>query len=88
MLLLSAKIYFLTDWKTPCERRFGIPFNGAVIPFGAMVQYHPISAKDQSRIHQFGPKVLPGVVLGNALHAGRIWIGDIMVADIEADGRV
>ena len=51
----------LSDGKTPHERRFGIPFNGPVIPFGAMVEYHPISAKDLSRLHQFGPKVLPGI---------------------------
>ena len=54
-----------------------------VKPFGAMVEYHPISAKDQSRLHQFGPKVLPGIFLGYVLSAGRIWKGDIMVADIE-----
>ena len=28
----------LSDGKTPYERRFGIPFNGTVIPFGAMVE--------------------------------------------------
>ena len=48
-----------------------------------MVEYHPISAKDHSRLHQFGGKVLPGFFLGYALHAGRIWEGDIVVADIE-----
>ena len=32
------------------------------IPFGSLVEYHPITAKDQSRIHQFGKKVLPGLV--------------------------
>ena len=48
-----------------------------------LVEYHPISAKDQSRIHQFGKKVLPGLFLGYALHAGGIWKGDILVADIE-----
>ena len=37
------------------------------------VEYHPITAKDQSRIHQFGKKVLPGLFLGYALYAGRIW---------------
>ena len=68
--------------KTPYERLFGVPFNGPLIPFGAMVEYHPISAKDLSRLHQFGPKVLPGIFLGYALHAGRIWKGDILVADI------
>ena len=43
----------LSDRKTPFERRIGTPFNGPVIPFGAMVEYHPISAKDTSRLHQF-----------------------------------
>ena len=38
--------------------------------FGAMVEYHPISAKDQSRLHQFGARVLPGIFLGYALYAG------------------
>ena len=47
-----------------------MPFNGPVIPFGAMVQYHPVSAEDLSRLHQFGSKVLPGKFLGHALHAG------------------
>ena len=58
--------------------------------FGAMVDYHPISAKDQPRLNQFGAKVLPGVFLGHALYAGGIWKGDIMVADIEdlGDGRI
>ena len=50
-----------------------------------------ISAKDQLRIHQFGKKVLLGLFLGYALYAGRIWKGDIMVADVEDpgnDGRI
>ena len=73
----------LSHGNTPYERRFGVPFNGPVIPFGAMVEYHPISDKDLSRLHQFGPKVLPGIFLGYALHAERIWKGDVLVADIE-----
>ena len=73
----------LSDGKTPEGRRFGMPFNGPVIPFGAMVEHHPISAKGLSRLRQFGPKVLPGIFIRHALHAGRIWKGDILVADIE-----
>ena len=42
----------LSDGKTLCERRSGEPFKGPIIPFGAMVEYHPISAKDLSRLHQ------------------------------------
>ena len=63
--------------------RVGVPCKGLVIPFGAMVEYHSISARDLSKLHQFGPNVLPGKFLGYALHAGRIWTGDILVADIE-----
>ena len=61
----------LSDGKTPFERQFGMPFNGPVMPFGAMVEYHPISSMDISRSHQFGPKVLPGIFLGYVLYAGR-----------------
>ena len=32
-----------------------------------MVENHHISARDQSRLHQFGKKVLPGIFLGYAL---------------------
>ena len=73
----------LSGAKTPYERRFGEPFKGPVIPFGSMVEYHPISAKDQSIIHQIGKKVLPGIFLGYALYAGRMCKGDILVADID-----
>ena len=48
-----------------------------------MVEYHPVSAKGQSRLHLFGAKVLPGIFLGYVLFAAGIWKGDIMVADIE-----
>ena len=47
----------LSDGKTPYERRFGQPFNGSIIPFGSLVEYYLFTAKDQSRIHQFGKKV-------------------------------
>ena len=73
----------LTDGKMPYERRFGQPFRGPIISVGSLVKYHPITAKDQSRIHQFGKKVLPGLFLGYALYAGGIWKGDVLVADLE-----
>ena len=60
----------LSDGKTPYERRFGQPLKGPIIPFGSLVEYYPITSKDQSRIHQFGKKVLPGLFLGYALYAG------------------
>ena len=48
---------------------------------GALEKHHFISAKDQSRIHQFGKKVFPGLFLGYALYAGEIWKGGKLVAD-------
>ena len=57
----------LSNGKTPYERRFGQPFKGPIILFGSLVEYHPFTAKDQSRIHQIGKKVLPGLFLGYAL---------------------
>ena len=71
------------DGKTPYERRFGAPFKGPIIPFGSLVEYYPITAKDQSRIHQFGKKVLLGLFPGYALYAGGIWKGDVLIADLE-----
>ena len=61
----------LADGKTLYERRFGEPFEGPIILFGAMVEYYQISARDQSRLHQFDKKVLPGIFLGYELIAGR-----------------
>ena len=74
----------LSDGKTPYERRFGEPFKGPIIPFGSLVEYYPIFAQDQSRIHhQFGKKVLAGLFLGYALYVEGIWKGDVLVADLE-----
>ena len=39
----------LSYGKSPYERWFGMPFNRPVIPCGALVEYHPTSAKDISR---------------------------------------
>ena len=64
-----------SDGKTPYERRFGKPLEGPIIPFGSLVEYHPITAKDQSRIHQFGKEVFLGLCLRYALYAGGIWKG-------------
>ena len=73
----------LSDGKTHYERRFGQPVKGPIFPFGSLVEYHPITAKDQPRIYQFGKKVLPGLFLGYALYVGWIWKGDVLVADLE-----
>ena len=70
----------LADGKTPYERRFGEPLKGPIIPFGAMVEYHPTSTRNLSRLHQFGKKVLRGIFLGFDLIAVGIWQEDILIA--------
>ena len=84
MLLLSAKRPRPPGrWENSFfERRFVEPFESPMIPFGAMVEYYPISARDQSRLPQFGKKSFARNILGYASIAGRIWKGDILVADI------
>ena len=89
MLWQSAKCPRLSGGRENFhERRFGEPLQGPTIPFEAMVEYHPISKKDQSRLHQFGRKVLPGIFLGYASIADRIWNGDILIADMEDMGKM
>ena len=60
----------LSDGKTPHERRFGEPHRRPIIPFGTMVEYDAIFARDQARLHQFGKNILLGIFLRCALIAG------------------
>ena len=61
--------YYLMG-RRPMKDVLGNLLKGPIIPFGSLVEYHPVTAKDQSRIHEFGKKVLPGLFLGYALYAG------------------
>ena len=78
----TSQIYCLMG-RRPMKDVLGNHLKDLVIPFGSLVEYHPITAKDQSRIHQFGKKVLLGLFLGYALYAERIWKGDVLIADLE-----
>jgi len=73
----------LKDGKTPYERRFGEPFNGPIIPFGAKLSYKPITSSDKKRLHQFGIKVLPGIFVGYSLRVGGGWTGALRILDWE-----
>ena len=74
MSMLSAKYsrFSCLMGQTPCER-FGMPFDGptsTVTSFRAMVEYHPISAKDYRDCNNLFPKGLPGIYLGYTFYAG------------------
>ena len=74
---------FLSSSETPCKRRFGDPFNKWAHNSLRMIEYHPLSAQDQSRLLQFRKQFLPGIFLRYALHARGVWKGDILVADVD-----
>ena len=65
----TSQIYYLMA-RRPMKDVLGNHCKGPMIPFGSLVVYHPFTAKDQSRIHQFGKKVFPGLFLGYVLYAG------------------
>ena len=67
--------------KSLYERSFGELFTVPIIPFGAKVEYHPISTKYQARIHQCGKNVFSGL---SAQNAGGSWKGDLLFADVDA----
>ena len=48
----------VADGKTAFEKRYGSAFDGPSILFGASVEYIPSTAKDTSRVHQFGETTL------------------------------
>ena len=59
MLLLSAKTFKIFFWwEDTIWKAVRNTSEGPDIPFGAMAEYHPVFSKDQSRLHQFGPKSL------------------------------
>ena len=66
-------------WHTykrgPWERRFGQPFKGPIIPFGSLVESHPITAKDQSRIINLQRKSYLDCSLDTLCTRGWIWNG-------------
>ena len=77
-----SQIYYLMG-RRPMKDVLGNQLKDRLFHVVSLVEYHPITAKDQSRIHQFGKKVLPGLWIGYALYAGGIWKGDVLIADLE-----
>ena len=73
----------LIRWENSWERWFGDAFSRTTVSHASEIEYHPISTKDQARLHQCGRKVssdyfseLFSLEVGN-------WKGDILAADVE-----
>ncbi len=78
---LRKVVDLLVNGQTAYFTRFGVNFDGPVIPLGAEIAYLPISQKDKDRVHQMGDKLLPGIFVGYATFAGGGWQGDLLVID-------
>ena len=79
----TSQIYCLMG-RRPVKDVLGNHLEGLVIPFGSLVEYHLITAKDQYRIHQFGKKVLTWINLRiRSLRLGEFRRGDVLIADLE-----
>ena len=58
---------FRTDCLMEKHHTTGVLVNHSkepIVPFGSLVEHHPLSTTDQSRIHQIGEDVLPGIFHG------------------------
>ena len=81
----------LLQWMVlPLDRRLHgrpdlapLPLSGPIKPYGAEVQYQPISDKDKERIHKYRHKLLSGILMGYAQHTGGGRTGDLFIADWE-----
>ena len=62
---------------------FGQPFKGPIIPFGSLVEYHPKTAKDQSRNPSIWKESFTWIVPRIRSLRGGIWKGDVLIADLE-----
>ena len=70
MLLLSSNCPRpLGRWENAIWKTIWRTIQRDSITFGAAVEYHPSSPNDQARIHQFGKKLLPGILIGFELVA-------------------
>ena len=78
----KSQIYYLMG-RRPMKDVLGNQLKNLLFHLVHWFEYHPITAKDQSRIHQFGKKVLLELFLGFVTYAGGIWKGDVQIADLE-----
>ena len=82
LLLLCATC--TTRWPMTSRHwrgEYGQKIDGLSIPFGTLVEYITITAKDKSGVHQFGKTTLKGFFLGCVPRAGGGWSGDLMTVD-------
>ena len=67
----------------PWDLRFGEPFSGMNVPFGAKVLYWNDPKRKATAPTKFGPSSAEGIFLGYHIQPGFIWKGDYIVTPVE-----
>jgi hypothetical protein len=67
---------------TAYYNRYGKPFTGPIIAFGAAVEYKPSSDRGRAQLPKFGDKLLKGIFVGYKTHSGGLWSGDLAIVDV------
>jgi hypothetical protein len=79
---LESTIVFISivDGDSSYNRRHKTGhFKGEPFPFGALVDFMP---QNDTRMESMGAKTIVGVFIGYHVHAGGLWSGDYLVADL------
>ena len=66
----TSQIYCLMR-RRPMKDVFGQPFKGPIIPFGLLVEYHPVTAKDLVKNPSIWKESLTWIVLRIRFVRGR-----------------
>ncbi len=72
IVFLRNVVDILASGKTAYFQKFGIDYNGPVIPCGAEIEYKPNRKLDIDRLHAMGRQTLSGIFLAitNTREAG------------------
>ena len=80
--------------KTAYEKRFGEPFRGAIIPFGAAITYKPSKPDIIAQMAKIGKKNREGIFMGYVQQHGggytdQMWVLDALkLTNIETTDEV
>ena len=67
--------------KTAYELRYGEPFYGPIIAFGASVMYKPSRQKDIDEMSKMGANMLHALFMGYTQQSGGGWSGGVEIMD-------
>ena len=78
---LRSIVDILHHGSTAYKAKWKQDFRGPVIPFGAAIEYIPITQKDKDRIHSLGKQTITGIFVGYEQQSGGGWSGNLKILD-------